>query len=216
MSKPSKPLEEMYCKYTDVTFEEHSKMMKYLLSFENPIYVEVGVYFGGHFKKVLEDLKSEVVSLAIGIDLFEDIAYEIDDKNIQSHQIFRGDQNGIGAHAGVNVAHVEKLQQILLDQGYKNFSLYKGCSDQTIRQLSFMPNMFFIDGNHTYKQVSLDVEAAYTKSNKGTVIVLHNSSFDKDLDYFGGGPYKLSEEMRNDDRFEFLDRIERSTFFYVN
>ena len=80
-------------------------------------------------------------------------------------------------------------------------------------------DLFFIDGNHTYEQCKKDFEAAYTKSKNGAVIVFDNSSNDIEPDpryvALDGGPWKVCQELMNDDRVSFLEKVKRFTSFKV-
>lgn len=192
---------------------ELEKIKSVLDQFEEPCYVEVGVYFGGTFASVLQYLKNtKKVYHCYGIDLFEDLEDETFGRS-QTHEK-RNKWNIL------NVAYKSGLTQKLVEMGFSAFTLLKGQSHEMIREIDAKyVNVFFIDGNHTYEQVRLDAEAALSRSHTNSYLIFDNSSNDINPDpqyvALDGGPWKLCEELKNDDRVEFIERVHRCSFFRV-
>ena len=200
-------------KRSAITNEEINTIFEYLEVFDNPVYAEVGVYFGGTFSKVLSYLHANKQQYwAHGFDLFEDLQDETFGVN-QTHDI-KNKWNIL------NVAFKAELEESLKNKSFDNFTLYKGCSDEKINKTKMDVDLVLIDGNHTYKQVKLDFEALLKKCKKGSIIVFDNSSnnIEPDPRYVAldGGPWKFCEELKKDSRVKHAKKIHRCTFFSVN
>jgi hypothetical protein len=178
--------------------------------FRSPTYAEIGVYFGGTFSKVLEYLKKNKKEYwAHGFDLFEDLQNETFGNN-QTHDI-KNKWNIL------NVAFKDELKESLKRKGFNKFSLHKGCSSKKVDETNMTVDLGFIDGNHTYNQTKLDFEAILKKCQKGSVIVFDNSSNDIEPDpryvNLDGGPWKVCQELKKDNRVKFLNQIHRCSYF---
>ena len=196
-----------------ITNEEINTIFEYLEKFSDPVYAEIGVYFGGTFSKVLSYLqKNKKKYWAHGFDLFEDLQNETfgDD---QTHDI-KNKWNIL------NVAFKDELEESLKNKKFNNFTLHKGCSDKKVDEAKMTVDLGFIDGNHTYRQVKLDFEALLKKCKKGSVIVFDNSSnnIEPDPRYVAldGGPWKVCEELKKDSRVKHIKQVHRCNFFFVN
>ena len=195
-----------------ITFEETNALFEHLSNFKEPTYAEIGVYFGGTFSNVLNFLKHNKQKYhAYGFDLFEDLSKEKFGKE-QTHDI-KNKWNIL------NVAYKSELEKILTDRGYKNFTLCKGNSNEVVSNLDITVDVALIDGNHTYNQTKLDFEAVYSKSKKGTIIIFDNSSnnIQPDPRYveLDGGPWKVCQELKEDERVEFIKLVHRCSYFEV-
>ena len=196
-----------------ITNEEINTIFECLENFDNPVYAEIGVYFGGTFSKVLRYLKHNKNKYwAHGFDLFEDLQNEKFGEN-QTHDI-KNKWNIL------NVAFMSELEEKLKDKGFKFFTLHKGYSDKKVDEIDININVGFIDGNHTYNQTKLDFESILKKCKKGSIIVFDNSSnnIEPDPRYVAldGGPWKVCEELKKDSRVEHIKQVHRCNFFSVN
>lgn len=160
--------------------------------FDSPVYVEIGVYFGGTFAAVMNYLRLNAKSYtAIGIDLFESIL-EHDEFSIQTHEL-------VNKWNMLNVAEYSCLNDRLTEMGHRNFRLMMGNSDDLVHSLPELIDVALIDGNHTYEQAMKDFEAVLGRSHKGTRIVFDNASKSEagDKKYFDadGGPWKVCADV---------------------
>ena len=206
--------DKLYGTRAGITQDELSYMIELLSSFKNPIYGEIGVYFGGTFANILNFLKSNKESYkAYGFDLFEDLELQSFDNNNQTHEL-KNKWNML------NVAYRDGLEKKLIEMGYVNFTLVKGSSNTSVDKCNEIFDLFFIDGNHTYRQVKMDFNSVIGKCKSGSVIVFDNSSNDIPPDpryvEIDGGPWKLCQELKSDSRVKFLNKIYRSTYFKVS
>lgn len=190
-------------------------------SFEEPTYLEIGVWFGGTFSRILKHMETKSKCHAIGVDLFEDLILEAPKFNVpidsrtQTHQIF-DNPAGCAVVEGVplNVSSKKGLEEALLAHGLNNFTLLKGDSSVVIPQLTKSIDVFFIDGNHTHVQSMLDFNLCFEKSHVGSYFVFHNTTFEEvELHYRDGGPYKTCEILKEDTRLELQGSSHRTTYF---
>lgn len=193
-------------------FLEKQEIFNHILSFENPSYAEIGVYFGGTFSEVLDFLRKNKKHFnAVGFDLFEDIALS-EYHDDQTHDL-------VNKWNILNVAYKTELEEKLKKLGHTNFTLIKGPSEKCMKDFNGIFDIILIDGNHAYKQVKLDFEASLTKCRKGSIIIFDNSSdnINPDPQYVArdGGPWLLCQELKKNSNLEFLGIINRSSFFRV-
>lgn len=203
--------QKFYGDRSDIGEPELKKMCECLNEFESPTYFEVGIYFGGTLRRVMDHLKSNHASYSVyGFDLFQDILKGSEEE--QTHKIL----NRLKA---INVAYIEELENYFNKSGYTNFKLIKGDSSQTVSDIDTKVDVSFIDGNHTYKAVQKDFVACYEKSKLGSWLIFDNSTdnIEPDASYVkkDGGPWKLCQELKNDARFEFHGLVGRCSFFKV-
>tara|TARA_B100000131_G_scaffold322212_1_gene375415 strand:- start:2162 stop:2821 length:660 start_codon:yes stop_codon:yes gene_type:complete len=192
--------------------EEVDLLKSYTSNLETVVYGEIGVYFGGTFRQMIDHISSSTNDFhCYGFDLFEDLEKETFGEE-QTHDI----QNKWNI---LNVAYRDGLDKTLEEMGCTNYTLVKGCSHETVSKIEDAFDLFFIDGNHTYDQCKKDFEAAYVKCKNGAVIVFDNSSNDIDPDpryvELDGGPWKVCQELFSDDRVKFVEKVKRFTSFRV-
>lgn len=192
--------------------EEVDLLKSYTTGLESVVYGEVGVYFGGTFKQMIDHISRTTSTYkCYGFDLFEDLKLETFGNN-QTHDI-KNKWNIL------NVAYRDGLSKTLDELGCKNFELIKGSSEKTIPMVKENFDLFFIDGNHTYNQCKKDFESAYTKCKNGAIVVFDNSSDDIEPDpryvELDGGPWKVCQELMQDERVEFVEKVKRFTSFRV-
>lgn len=132
-------------------------------------YVEIGVFYGGVFRRVLEKLTEEG-DYAYGMDLFEQ-GPEYTEKNTHI--------------SGFVDSHV--IRDELAKRNLSNFMLFVGDSAETVPQLSPIKNgLVVIDGNHTFQATKLDFINVYNKIERG-YIFFHDTDWD--------GPKRVTEEV---------------------
>jgi len=190
--------------YTGVRDIEREMIFTALDNFESPIYTEIGVQYGGTFQKVLQymDINFDTYH-AYGIDLFEEAWLE--EKNFKIGWPKRTQTHDIGGDFGLNVSSEQQLDEALRDIGFKNFTLMKGYSDNVIQKIPDEIDVIFIDGNHTYNQTKKDFTNCFKKSKVGTFFMLHNTTEDEYKEFYrDGGPYKLCNEIAEDERLEYI------------
>jgi len=203
---------KIYGTRSAITPEEIEALKTLLLEFNKPVYVEVGVYFGGTFATILDFLKDNKKEFhAYGLDLFEDLKNETFGSG-QTHEL-------VNKWNILNVAYQDDLALTLQEMGHENFILLKGSSDKMVEKIDKKIDVCLIDGNHTYSQVKLDFEAVMKQSHPGSAIVLDNSTNDIEPDpqyvALDGGPWKLCEELKIDPRVSFIRKIHRCSIFKV-
>jgi len=153
-------------------------------------YLEIGVQFGGTFKKILQLLRP--IDKAIGIDLFETYPGYTQK---QTHGHF--------------YAHREDVENILLEMGFskEQFTLITGDSEKTIQGIDDIKIGYaFIDANHTFQACKTDTELAIKKIDKG-VFHLH----DTDRKEWGCG--RVAEQLVSEMGLQFLEKTHDSHFF---
>jgi hypothetical protein len=133
-------------------------------------YVEIGVLYGGVFRRALEKLRG-IHDFAYGVDLFEDFETVATEDN---------------THAG-NVCKLIELQRALHERGLFNFNLKKGDSAEVVPTLGRFPyGIVVIDGNHTYDATLVDFKNAFRLIEKG-FIFFHDTDWE--------GPDRVTQEI---------------------
>lgn len=195
--------------------EERDIILRLLLEFENPVYGEIGILFGGTIYNVLKHCKKHNKDVKVyGFDLFEDLLLEEEKFTVGwPHRTQTHNMLGNGTF-GVNVAYEYEIENALKEKGFDNFTLIKGNSSDTIPKVDEIFDVVFIDGNHTYKQTMLDFEAFYEKSKIGTYFIFHDTlKWQADKDYKDGGPWKVCNELRSDNSLKYTGHYNRSAVF---
>ena len=132
-------------------------------------YVEIGVFYGGVFRRVLEQL-TEDGDFAYGMDLFE-----------QGPEHTKGNTHV----SGFVDSHV--VRDELAKRGFTNFMLFVGDSAETVPQLPPIRNgLIVIDGNHTFEATKKDFINIYEKMENGFI-------FFHDTDW--AGPDRVTREI---------------------
>ena len=202
--------DKMYGTRSALSENELNEILGIVDTYEAPVYGEIGVYFGGTFRAVLEKIKDKD-SFGCGFDLFEDLEGETFGKD-QTHELYN-------KFYILNVAFRDGLTDKLQSFGLDKFELVKGSSDITVPNSNKVFDVFLIDGNHTYAQTKKDFECVIKKCKSGSTIIFDNSSNDIEPDpryvEIDGGPWKVCEELRNDNRVDFIKKLERLTIFKV-
>ena len=203
--------EKLHGQWTDLTDSEFQSICDCLDRFDNPSYLEIGVWWGGNFIKVANYLNSLFSDYHLtGVDLFESlIAQQGED---QTHAI-------LNKWNILNVSFRDDLDQAIRNTGIDKFSLKMGMSHTTVSSLDDKFDVMFIDGNHTFDQTLKDAEACIDKSKKGSFLIFHNASenIEPDPQYIerDGGPWKVCEIMKKRDSLSFIGLFDRCAVFEV-
>lgn len=202
----------LYCTRSDLTPAEFECILTELDAMRSPMYVEVGVYFGGTFKRVLDHISKSELSHAIGIDLFEDIAWDASPR--QTHELYNKWNT-------LNVAACYELDAALRERGHTKFHLVKGNSDEMIGLVlkECGPCVVFLDGNHSYDQTMKDFMAVKNATWDHCTVIFHNASDDiqPDPQYVAvdGGPWKVCEDIVGQGLAKHVKSVDRCQVFYV-
>jgi len=184
---------------SDLTQREKWTLLAYLQKLESEqqqlTYLEVGIYAGGTIKFLKRHTK---VTTFTGIDLFEDFK-----------------PSGDNTHEWRNYS--KDIVQEALGQ---DVTLYKGDSVEVLKSLQ-EKNKFdfiFIDGNHTYEATKQDFEAGLPMLKKGGFVAFHNCSpgfSQEDQAYLtaDGGPWLLTEEIKEQNKLKFIYEADRLRIF---
>ena len=154
-------------------------------------YIEVGIWYGGTFKEILNDCK-DIKIHGYGIDFFEDF-----DK-------LNGDT--LNTHVDPVITVKSAIDQYEAE-GFTNFTLIKGDSVESLNSLKKMENVVcFIDANHTYDAVKADFLAAAAKIKNG-YICLDDCNYWEDPN---GGPgsygiWRFHNEIKNQYKIVYQD-----------
>ncbi len=203
--------DKLYGTRTDLSPGEVDVILECLSEFDAPRYCEIGVYFGGNFKAVNDWLRENKEDFQMyGVDLFEDLQSEIQEG--QTHDLYN-------KWNILNVAFSGELESALKSFGCEKFTLCKGRSENTTRELPEKCDVFFIDGNHTYAQTLADAEACLESAKPGSYLVFHNASDDiqPDPQYVAldGGPWAVCELLKSRDNLTYKKIVDRCVVMRV-
>jgi hypothetical protein len=211
---------------TDLTNNETNSIISCLEKFDSPKYLEIGVYFGGTFSKILEFLKiNKTEYYCCGVDLFEELLNDIEkyDKRFedgiesQTHVVFHEFNVNHGGKVGgrLNISVMEDLKEKLDNLDLKNYELFKGYSDKLLPTLKNKFDVIFIDGNHTYLQTLKDFENSFSfLSKKGTYFVFHNTTEnEKNELYKDGGPFQVCNELLENKKLQYIGMFDTTKIF---
>lgn len=203
--------EKLHGNWTDLTDVEFNSICDCLSKFENPRYLEIGVWWGGNFIKIAKYLEEKFSDYYLtGVDLFEYLITQQEED--QTHAI-------LNKWNILNVAFKDELEHVIRSVGIDKFSLEMGMSHDTVRSLNQTFDVFFIDGNHTFDQTLKDAEACLEKSKKGSFLIFHNASnnIPPDPQYIekDGGPWRVCELLRDREELRYIDLLDRCAVLEV-
>lgn len=176
--------------YTDLYPQEIKLLLRLFGECRPKTYLEVGVFWGGTFEKVLRHRDSlSLQTKCIGLDLWD----EVKDSANSTH--YTGCPNREAVNKG------------LRKRGYENFELLAGLSSQVQNLVKQKVDFAFHDANHTYAAVQEDLEYLYPLLSDGATVVVHNASKDlfPDKDYYkaDGGPYQAVMDLAKSGKWKF-------------
>jgi cephalosporin hydroxylase len=175
---------------TDLYREETELLLKLFREARPATYLEIGVFWGGTFKAVLEcrDAAS-LTTKCIALDLWD----EVKDPASNTH-ISGAPNRGIVGRA-------------LKKRGLGNFELLAGLSSQVGDWVKTRIDFVFHDANHTYAAVKEDLELLHPLMSDGAMMLVHNASkdYEPDCRYYAadGGPYQAIEDLVQLGKWEF-------------
>jgi predicted O-methyltransferase YrrM len=189
---------------SDLTNSEKWTLLAFLLMLEkskqNVDYLEVGIYAGGTIKFLQENSAGTHFT---GVDLFEDFVPS--DNNTHIWQNYTRDQ----------VLESLDKSRVLLEKGDSVLMLKK------LRESGKKFDFIFIDGNHTYQATKDDLEEALPLLKDKGYLAFHNCSpglTQEDRYYLklDGGPWLLTQELMENNRFILMQESDRIKVFQVS
>jgi hypothetical protein len=151
-------------------------------------YIEIGIWYGGTFKEILQDCK-DIDLHGIGIDFFEDFV--------------KLNKDELNTHVAPTIT-LESAIKKYKEEGFSNFTLIKGNSVDVLKSLEKLENVVcLIDGNHTYNAVKNDFETVKNITING-YIILDDCNYweDPNGEY---GIFKFFNEIKNQYRIVYQD-----------
>lgn len=168
--------------YTDL-YPQEAELLLRLFSERRPkTYLEVGVFWGGTFEKVLKHRNAlSLTTKCIGLDIWD----EVKDSEKSTH--YTGAPNR------------EAVKKALMRRGHENFELLAGLSSEVRNMVKEKIDFVFHDANHTYAAVRDDLRQLYPLLSDGATVAIHNASKDlfPDKGYYeaDGGPYRAAIDL---------------------
>ena len=162
---------------TDLFPQETELLLRCFREARPKTYLEVGVFWGGTFKHILERRDAQSMpTKCIGLDVWDEV---LDAANT-THT------SGWPNRGIVNDA--------LLKCGFKNFELLSGLSSEAGALIREKIDFALHDANHTYAAVIDDLNQLHPLLADGATLVVHNAGkeYEPDKTYFqtDGGPYQ--------------------------
>lgn len=89
---------------------------------------------------------------------------------------------------------------------------------EEVKRSELRPDLVFVDGDHSYAAVRLDVESWYPALRIGGVMLLHDSRRlpgmpDQEFHQGWPGPTQVAVELRSDPRFELIEEVHSLTIW---
>lgn len=117
--------------------------------------IEIGVLFGGH---ALSMLKSNSLQLLIGVD---------------PYKIYEQAIHGLETQEDFDAAYVYAMNRLSTER-YWHFKQTSDVALSLIKNIGYLFDFIFIDGLHTYDQLSKDLSGYSPLIKKGGVIACHD------------------------------------------
>jgi cephalosporin hydroxylase len=180
--------------YSDLFPQEIALLLRRFGECRPRTYVEVGVFWGGTFAKVLEHRDAlSLQTKCIGLDIWD----ELKDSAVNTHSSESPNR--------------EAVKRALVRRGLGNFELLTGLSSQAEDLIKQKADFLFHDANHTYAAVREDLERFYPLLSEGATVMVHNASkdFEPDKKYYetDGGPYQAVMDLAKTGRWR-LEELE--------
>lgn len=160
-------------------------------------YLEVGVFWGGSFKRVLEERNALGLDTeCIGLDLWD----EIRDRSDNTHVSGRPNRR--------------RVTEALTAAGLDRFTLLAGTSHDVQRLVEAPVDLAFHDANHTYRAVVDDAELIGALMPRGALLLVHNASTDLMPDRLyveaDGGPHRAVHDLAKTGKWELREIRDRT------
>jgi cephalosporin hydroxylase len=181
---------------SDLTPGETDLLLSNLSEMRPRYYLELGVFMGGTFRRVLE--RRDDLGLAtecFGVDIWDEI------------------------HDGSKTTHTSgqpnrrKVDRALRKAGLDRFTLLAGTAADLAKLVPAEIELAFHDANHTYQAVRDDMRHLREVMKPGGRLLLHNASQDgvPDRDYVAadGGPYQAVLDETASREWELVEFRER-------
>jgi cephalosporin hydroxylase len=160
------------------------------------VYVEIGVFWGGSFCKVLQERSALRLNTdCFGIDIWD----EIKDADASTHVS--------------GMPNRRKVEQALRKAGCDRFTLLAATAADLNRLVPSGFDLVLHDANHTYQAVRADMAFIHDGMKPGGRLLVHNAGRDAwpDRDYVAadGGPYQAVHDEAATGRWELMEIRER-------
>ena len=188
---------------SDLTPTETKVLLDIVTTMDAPKnhYVEIGVFMGGTFSRVLQKTKH---IQCVGVDLFEDFVL---DKKSNTHE-----------NETLKMADLDAA----LSKTTNRHKLHKSDSVDYFNNLprNSIAGVIFIDGNHKFYGCMLDFVGAYRVLEKG-YILFHNASnkaMCPDNHYVDedGGPYAVVQAALKFPGVKYIGTFDRTAVLEIN
>jgi cephalosporin hydroxylase len=182
--------------WTDLTPGELDLLLSSVRDLRPRVYLEVGVWWGGSFRRVLETRKSLGLSTeCIGIDVWDELQDAVPTTHVSAWPNRR------------------RVTRALARRGLEPFTFLVGTCADLKRLLERPVDLAFHDANHTYQAVHDDLEHLWHAMSPGATLLVHNTSEHMKPDFWyvakDGGPHLAIAEHVAAGRWELLRYRER-------
>jgi len=184
---------------TDLYPEETRMLLDAFEKARPAIYLEVGVFWGGTFRNVLNRRNElSLPTQCYAIDIWD----ELYDPSDTTH--------------GTGQPIKEIVRRALSKQGLGGFELLTGLSVDVQKLVREKIDFAFHDANHTYAAVIEDLNLLHPLLSDGATVLVHNAGkeFEPDKMYYNtdGGPYQAVMDLVEQGKWELLDLKFRIAF----
>ena len=167
---------------TDLFPQETELLLKTFREARPLTYLEIGVFWGGTFRNVLQHRDNLSLSTkCFGLDVWD----EVKDSAINTH--VSGWPNRATVRRALEKRHLG------------NFELLAGLSSQVRDLVPGRMDFVFHDANHAYAAVKEDLELLHPLMSDGAMMLVHNAGkdYEPDRSYYqaDGGPYQAIMDL---------------------
>jgi cephalosporin hydroxylase len=182
---------------SDLSAGETDLLLSSLSELRPRYYLELGVYLGGTFRRMLERRDSlGLATECFGVDIWD--------------EIHDGSPN---THSSNLQPNRRKVDRALRKAGLDRFTLLAGTAADLTKLVPAEIELAFHDANHTYQAVRDDMRQMREVMKPGGRLLVHNASQDRvpDRDYVAadGGPYQAVHDEAATGQWELIEIRER-------
>ena len=177
---------------SDLTTEETSLLFEAFIQAQPKVYLEIGVYWAGTFRKilVLRDLLG-LSTRCIGLDVWDELC----DPSPNTHE-----------SGWPNRLLVDKA---LRKRQFKNYELLTGLCQQLPEMVHSPIDFAFHDANHTYQAVYDELNCLHPLMTDSAIVAVHNASTEHYPDNMyvknDGGPYKAVADLIREGKWDMIN-----------